>query len=85
MWASVPFQFNYDRGIGPEHDGNRLTMNFQSVVPITLSRDWDLIFRTILPLTYQSDATPGAGSQAGLGDMLQSFFFSPKGTLRPQG
>lgn len=75
---SVPFQFNYDRGIGPVHDGNRLTMNFQPVVPISLNEDWNLISRTILPLTYQNSVTPGAGSQTGLGDTVQSLFFSPK-------
>jgi len=75
---SVPFQFNYDRGIGPAHDGDRLTMNFQPVVPISLNQDWNLISRTILPFTYQSSVTPGSGSQTGLGDTVQSLFFSPK-------
>ncbi|MGT2509148.1 hypothetical protein [Cupriavidus basilensis] len=75
---SVPFQFDYDRGIGPVHDGDRLTVNFQPVVPISLNEDWNLVSRTILPVTYQSSITPGSGSQTGLGDTLQSAFFSPK-------
>ncbi|MFJ4290627.1 hypothetical protein ACIP1U_12680 [Cupriavidus sp. NPDC089707] len=57
---SVPFQFNYDRGIGPAHDGERLTMNFQPVVPISLNADWNLISRTILPLTYQTSGAPAS-------------------------
>ncbi|NOV23245.1 transporter [Cupriavidus necator] len=76
--VSVPFQFNYDRGIGPARDGERWTMNFQPVVPVSLSEDWNLISRTIVPVTYQSSITPGSGSQAGLGDTVQSLFFSPK-------
>lgn len=50
----------------------------QPVVPITLNEDWNLISRTILPLVSQSDIYPGAGSQSGLGDVVQSVFFSPK-------
>ena len=76
--VSVPFQLNYDQDIGPEDDGDRWLMNVQPVVPITLNEDWNLISRTILPLVSQSDIYPGAGSQSGLGDIVQSVFFSPK-------
>lgn len=75
---SVPFQLNYDQDIGPEDDGDRWLLNVQPVVPITLNEDWNLISRTILPLVSQSDIYPGAGSQSGLGDVVQSVFFSPK-------
>ncbi|HEX2891101.1 transporter [Vineibacter terrae] len=74
---SVPFQFNYDGEIGPARAGTRYTTNIQPVIPITLSDDWNLISRTILPVTAQSDIFPGAGSQFGLGDITQSLFFSP--------
>jgi hypothetical protein len=75
---SVPFQFNYDSKIGPDERGHRLTMNVQPVVPISISDDWNMISRTILPVTTQSDISPGSGSQSGLGDITQSLFFSPK-------
>lgn len=74
---SVPFQFNYDSEIGPERDGERVQLNFQPVVPIHLSDDWNLISRTILPVIDQDDVFPGAGRQSGLGDITQSLFFSP--------
>jgi len=74
---SVPFQFNYDRGIGPDK-GEKLTVNFQPVVPISLNDDWNVISRTILPLTWQSDIAGPSGNQFGFGDITQSFFFSPK-------
>jgi hypothetical protein len=79
---SVPFQFNYDNRIGPKDDGNRLTLNIQPVIPIGLSEDWNLISRTILPVMYQDNIFDGAGSQFGLGDTLQSLFFSP---AKPKG
>lgn len=74
---SVPFQFNYDSEIGPERDGERIQMNVQPVVPISLNDDWNVISRTILPVIDQDDIFPGAGSQFGLGDVTQSLFFSP--------
>lgn len=75
---SVPFQFNYDSNIGPMDRGRRLTMNLQPVVPVSISDDWNMISRTILPVTSQGDIAPGSGNQFGLGDVLQSLFFSPK-------
>jgi hypothetical protein len=75
---SVPLQFNYDTDIGPAEDGDRYYLNVQPVVPVTLNEDWNVISRTILPLISQDDIFPGAGSQSGLGDVVQSFFFSPK-------
>jgi hypothetical protein len=47
-------------------------------VPIDLNEDWNLISRTILPVVWQDDIFPGAGSQSGIGDVVQSLFFSPK-------
>lgn len=75
---SVPFQLNYDRRIGPANDGERWQLNVQPVVPISLNAEWNLISRTILPVVDQRDIVPGSGSQFGLGDTTQSFFFSPK-------
>ena len=49
----------------------------QPVIPFSLSADWNLISRTIVPLIYQTDLFPGTGSQSGIGDVLQSVFFSP--------
>jgi hypothetical protein len=75
---SVPFQLNYDEKIGPSESGKRWLLNIQPVVPVTLNEDWNLISRTILPVVSQQDIYPGAGSQSGIGDIVQSVFFSPK-------
>jgi hypothetical protein len=74
---SVPFQFNYDEGFGPQ-DGHQWYANIQPVVPFSLSEDWNLILRTIVPVVSQDDVVAGSGSQFGLGDTTQSVFFSPK-------
>jgi hypothetical protein len=75
---SVPFQYNYNSGIGPAEDGRQSYVNIQPVIPISLDKDWNLISRTIVPVVNQHDVFPGAGSQFGLGDTTQSLFFSPK-------
>jgi hypothetical protein len=75
--TSVPFQLNWDTGIGASGDGERETLNVQPVIPFTLNDDWNLISRTILPVVWQQDVVPGDGSQSGLGDTVQSVFFSP--------
>lgn len=75
---SVPLQGNYDENIGPSRSGQRFTLNIQPVIPVELNKDWNLISRTILPVIDQRDVFPGAGDQSGIGDLVQSFFFSPK-------
>lgn len=74
---SVPFQYNYDSDIGSAN-GHRSTLNIQPVIPIELNQDWNLISRTILPVVEQQDVAGQSGKQSGIGDTLQSFFFSPK-------
>jgi hypothetical protein len=76
---SVPFQFNADYGIGSDDDGAKYLLNIQPVIPFSLSEDYNLITRTIMPLVYQDDVVNDGGStQFGTGDVLQSFFLSPK-------
>ena len=81
---SVPFQNNWDFGIGPAH-AMKYTCNIQPVVPIGISDDWNLIIRTIVPVIYQEPlvyipaAPNGLGvSHSGFGNTTQTFFFSPK-------
>ncbi len=73
---SVPFQYNADFGIGP-HNASRSTLNIQPVIPVTLTPDWNLIIRTIVPVIYAASPADGVSSNWGLGDTTQSFFFSP--------
>lgn len=75
---SVPFQSNYDGQIGPNDNGRRFYVNFQPVIPFSLGADWNVVSRTILPIYNQDNILPGAGHQFGLGDTLQSLFFTPK-------
>jgi hypothetical protein len=75
---SVPIQYNFDQSIGIGDTGNRHLINLQPVIPISLGADWTLVSRTVVPIVAQDEIFAGAGSQFGLGDIVQSFFFSPK-------
>lgn len=74
---SIPFQGNYNGGIGPAENGDRVFVNVQPVIPFTINDDWNVISRTILPVTWQNDIFPTAGTQFGLGNTTQSLFLSP--------
>jgi hypothetical protein len=76
--VTIPIQMNFDRDIGPVDDGTKITTNVQPVIPFALNENWNLITRTIMPIVYQDDIFPGAGSQFGLGDINLSLFLSPK-------
>jgi hypothetical protein len=75
---SLPLQYNYDQNIGSQESGHKNYLNVQPVIPFSLNEDWNLISRTIVPVIWQTNIFPGAGSQSGVGDITQSLFFSPK-------
>jgi hypothetical protein len=72
---SVPFQGNLMYGGGANHAGSQFLLNIQPVVPFSLNADWNVIVRTIVPVTESVHIFPG--EVAGIGDTVQSFFFSP--------
>jgi hypothetical protein len=74
---SVPFQYNYNERLGTG-DGTQNYINIQPVIPISIGEDWNLISRTILPVVSVDNLFPGGGQTNGLGNTVQSFFFSPK-------
>jgi hypothetical protein len=76
--TSVPLQLNYDTGLGPADDGEKITLNVQPVIPVAIGSGWNLISRTIVPVVNQTDIVPSSRNQFGVGDTLQSAFFSPK-------
>jgi hypothetical protein len=74
---SVPFQNNFDFSGGPDDDAFRYSLNIQPVVPISLTEEWNVVSRTILPIVYQDGVVAPGSDQFGLSDTTQSLFFSP--------
>lgn len=74
--VSLPFQNNTGFGIGP-NDAKSNSLLIQPVYPVSLSSNWNLINRGIVPLNYQQEVIPGKGSASGLGDISYTGFISP--------
>jgi hypothetical protein len=83
---SLPLQNNTYLGAGPNHDKTADVLNIQPVLPFTVG-NWNIISRTIAPLTYLPGFSTGSpdittdslfsSSHFGLGDINQTFYFSP--------
>ena len=72
---SLPFQNNMNFDVGPA-DRTQNVLNIQPVWPIALSKNWNFITRTIVPVISQP--APGSERTNGLGDINFTGFFSPK-------
>src|SRR5262245_6189641 len=75
--VSVPFQFNWEQNVGP-NDETRFVLNVQPVIPFSVSTDWNMITRVIVPLVSQPALSENGTPASGVSDVLASFFFSPK-------
>ncbi len=74
--VSVPFQSNWDFGVGPE-EKERYLLNFQPVMPFSLDENWNLIARVIVPLVSQPPLVAGGEPKFGISDFVATFFLSP--------
>ena len=75
---SVPIQADYDENIGSGDEGSVWRINIQPVIPFTLNEEWNLISRTILPVIDQDNVPVMGMGESGIGDIVQSLFFSPQ-------
>lgn len=74
---SVPVQNNNNFGIGSD-DRTQDILNIQPVIPVRVSKNWNVITRTITPIIFQPTVSqPVNQGAAGFGDLNPSFFFSP--------
>ena len=74
---SLPLQNNTNFGFGPGDDVQNI-LNIQPVLPLSLSKKWNLINRAIFPVIYQPEVITGTGSTTGLGDTSYTAFLSPR-------
>jgi hypothetical protein len=77
---SFPFQSNFDFRMGTRGDGFRYTLNIQPIIPFALTKNWNIISRSIVPVIAQKDVVSPGSSQFGLGDVSQSLYLSPSKT-----
>jgi hypothetical protein len=74
---SLPIQMNMNFGIGPD-DELQMVTNVQPVLPFSMTKNWNLITRTILPIISQPGSAADPQRENGLGDIQFSAFLSPK-------
>jgi hypothetical protein len=75
---SVPIKLDWDTDIG-DADTDRSTYIIQPVIPFGITDKWNVVSRTIVPVYIDAESPiPGADDTTGMGDIQQSFFFSPK-------
>lgn len=72
--VAIPFQSNFYNG-GDLEDRTFYNLNVQPVIPFSVSKDWKLIARTIIP--FDSIPTPGGTRRTGIGDIQEQLFFTP--------
>jgi hypothetical protein len=73
---SIPFQNNTTFGVG-EDSRVQDSLLIEPVIPFKLTSDWNLITRTIVPVTDQPTLAAGLGNVGGLGDVQLSLYMSP--------
>ncbi len=71
---SVPFQGNWDFGLG-DNDSTSTLLNFQPVVPFAISKSTNIVLRVIMPLASQPG--PEGLRINGMADSVVSAFFVP--------
>ena len=73
---SVPFQNNTNLNFGPQK-GTQNVLNIQPVIPVSVSDEWNIITRTIVPVISMPSLYPGDDRTNGIGDTVFTAFLSP--------
>lgn len=73
--VSVQFQNNFNFGVGA-NNGTLYLLNFQPVIPLHITPEWNYIVRPVLPFISTSNVY-GPGYVTGLGDLEIETFLSP--------
>ena len=73
---SFPLQNNTAFGIGP-YERAQNVLNIQPVIPLHITKDWNVITRTIWPQIFQPNPSQPTQGWTGFGDLNPTFFLSP--------
>ncbi len=73
---SLPLQNNTNFNFGPEEKTQNI-LNIQPVWPFSLTGEWNVITRTIVPVISQPELFPRDDRENGLGDTTFTAFLSP--------
>ena len=74
--TSVHLENDWDFGYG-NAKATAYTASLIPVVPFSLSPDWNLITRTVVPGIYAESPVSGGSSRGGLSDIIATIYLSP--------
>lgn len=74
--TSIHLEQDWDFGYG-NAKATAYTASLIPVVPFSLSPDWNLITRTVVPAIYAESSLSGGASRGGLGDIIATIYLSP--------
>jgi len=74
---SVPLQNNTNFALG-SFNRTQDVLNIQPVIPFKVSENWMVISRIVQPIIWQPYPYQNTGGEYGLGDMVPTFFLSPR-------
>jgi len=77
--TNLQFYNDVNLGLSPGNQTSQ-TVTFQPLIPFSVSPEWSIITRTVLPLIDQPGAAPGEGRTHGVGDTQFSALLSPTRT-----
>jgi hypothetical protein len=78
--ASFTTDLEFDYHIGPGEAGHRATLFLQPQIPVHLGDTWNVISRSVFPVVYQENVSPGSGTQLGVGDLTEALYLA---TVQP--
>lgn len=73
---SVPFQNNTNLNYGPEN-GTQDILNIQPVIPVSVSGEWNIITRAIVPMISMPALYPGDDRTNGIGGSYNNALIRP--------
>ena len=74
----LPIKLDWDTDIG-DAEADRFIYSVEPVIPFELNDTWNVASRTIARVYVDMESPVTGGSDnSGMGDILQSFFISPK-------
>lgn len=72
---SVPIDSNFNFEYGPNGNTQYL-LYLKPVIPIELNKSWNLVTRTIIPISHQPNEYLGRSYVNGIGDITPTFFLT---------
>ncbi len=67
--VSIPIRNTINFNASAAHDKIQDLITLTPVIPLRVTENWNIIFRTIIPILYQPSLSPGSSSEFGVSDI----------------